>query len=233
MAYIELHASSAFSFLEASSLPEELVREAARLDYPALALLDRDGVYGAPRFYKACRQAGLHPIVGAKITLEVGSSQPTSELPLLVENRAGYQNLCRLITRMKLRCEKGKGAVHLDELEEFASGLICLTGGARGPLKSALGKSGFEGALQHLQRLRGIYGPHGVYIELQRHFDRHQEAANQALVELGQCLGLPVMASNGVRYARSNDRPLLDVLTSIRHKTGYSGKRYPRSSRVN
>ena len=218
MAYIELHASSAFSFLEASSLPEELVQEAARLDYPALALLDRDGVYGAPRFYKACRQAGLRPLVGAKITLEVGS-QPTSELPLLVENRTGYQNLCRLITRMKLRCEKGKGAVHLDELEEFASGLICLTGDARGPLRSALGRSDFEGALQRLQRLRDIYGPHGVYIELQRHFDRHQEAANQALIELGQRLGLPIMASNGVRYARAGDRPLLDVLTSIRHKT--------------
>ena len=219
MSYIELHASSAFSFLEASSLPEELVQEAARLDYPALALLDRDGVYGAPRFYKACRQAGLRPIVGAKITLADGSSQATSELPLLVENRTGYQNLCRLITRMKLRSGKGKGAVHLGELEEFAPGLICLTGDARGPLRSALEKSDLKGALQCLQRLQNIYGPDGVYIELQRHFDRHQEAANQALIELSQSLGLPIMASNGVRYAQPGGRPLLDVLTSIHHKT--------------
>ena len=219
MSYIELHASSAFSFLEASSLPEELVHEAARLDYPALALLDRDGVYGAPRFYKACRQAGLRPIVGAKITLGDGSSQPTSQLPLLVENRTGYQNLCRLITRMKLRSKKGKGVVHLDELGEFASGLICLTGDACGPLRSTLGKSDFQGTLQCLQRLRDIYGPHGVYIELQRHFNRQQEAANQVLIELSQRLSLPIMASNGVRYARPSGRPLLDVLTSIRHKT--------------
>ncbi|MEE8348307.1 MAG: error-prone DNA polymerase, partial [Acidobacteriota bacterium] len=219
MSYIELHASSAFSFLEASSLPEELAQEAARLDYPALALLDRDGVYGAPRFYKACRQAGLRPIVGAKITLQGDSSQFTSQLPLLVENRTGYQNLCRLITRMKLRSEKGKGTVHLDELEEFASGLICLTGDAQGPLRSALEKSNLQGALLCLQRLHDIYGPDGVYIELQRHFDRHQEAANQALIELGQRLDLPLMASNGVRYAKPGGRPLLDGLTSIRHKT--------------
>ena len=219
MSYIELHASSAFSFLEASSLPEELVQEAARLDYPALALLDRDGVHGAPRFYKACRQAGLRPLVGAKITLEDESPRTTSQLPLLVENRTGYQNLCRLITRMKLRSQKGKGAVHLDELEEFASGLICLTGDARGPLRSALGARDMQGTLRRLQRLRDIYGPDGVYIELQRHFDRHQEADNQALIELSQRFGLPIMASNGVRYARAGGRALLDVLTSIRHKT--------------
>ncbi|MCZ6486509.1 MAG: PHP domain-containing protein, partial [Acidobacteria bacterium] len=87
MPYIELHTCSAFSFLEGSALPEELVKEAARLNYPALALLDRDGVYGAPRFYKACREAGLRPIVGAAITLQNGSCGQTAQLPLLVENR--------------------------------------------------------------------------------------------------------------------------------------------------
>jgi len=133
MPYIELHSCSAFSFLEGSSLPEELVKEAARLNYPALALLDRDGVYGAPRFYKACRKAGLQPIVGTTITLQNGSCGQNAQLPLLVENQIGYQNLCRLITCMKLRSRKGEGVVHLHDLEEFASGLICLTGGARGP----------------------------------------------------------------------------------------------------
>ena len=219
MSYIELHTCSAFSFLEGSSLPEELVKEAARLNYPVLALLDRDGVYGAPRFYKACREAGLQPIVGAAITLQNGSCGQNAQLPLLVENRIGYQNLCRLITFMKLRSRKGEGAVHPHELEEFASGLVCLTGGARGPLRLALEKSGLPGALRCLQQLREIYGPDRVYIELQRHFDRRQEAVNQALIELSRHLHLPLVATNGVRYARTQDRPLLDILTCIRHKT--------------
>ncbi len=226
MPYIELHTCSAFSFLEGSALPEELVKEAARLDYPTLALLDRDGVYGAPRFYKACRKAGLRPMVGAEITLTSGSCEQTCQLPLFVENRTGYQNLCRLITRMKLRSRKGEGAVHFDEIEEFASGLVCLTGGARGPLRLALEKSGQPGALRCTQRLQGIYGPDRVYIELQRHLDRRQEAANQALIELSRRIRLPLVATNGVHYAKANGRPLLDILTCIRHKTtlGKAGK---------
>ena len=218
MSYIELHTCSAFSFLEGSSLPEELVKEAARLNYPALALLDRDGVYGAPRFYKACREAGLQPIVGAEITLHNGCEQ-TAQLPLLVESQVGYQNLCRLITCMKLRSRKGEGVAAPHELEEFASGLVCLTGGPQGPLRLALGKSGLQGALRCLQQLRGIYGPNRVYIELQRHFDRRQEAANQALADLSRRHHLPLLATNGVRYARTQGRPLLDILTCIRHKT--------------
>ncbi len=102
--FIELHACSAFSFLEGASTPEALAQEAARLGYPALALLDRNGVYGAPRFYRACREVGVRPIVGAEVSL------PEGRLALLVESQAGYKNLCRLITNLQLRSEKGTGA---------------------------------------------------------------------------------------------------------------------------
>ena len=219
MSYIELHASSAFSFLEGSSLPEQLVEEAARLDYPALALLDRDGIYGAPRFYKASRQAGLRPLIGAEITLEGGLHKRTRQLSLLVENRTGYQNLCRLITRMKLRSEKGKEEISLNEVEEFASGLVCLTGGNTGLLRIALQRGDTQEALDSLDRLRGIFGPHHLFVEWQRHFDRHQEKSNHALIEFASRHRLPLLATNGVRYANASDRPLLDVLTCIRHKT--------------
>src|SRR3970040_779491 len=117
--YIERHCASAFSFLQGASLPEALVERAAALGYPALALLDADGVYGAPRFHKAARQAGLKAIIGAELTVEsrqkaVGRRQqeplptayrppPTTwSLPVLVESQEGYRNLCRLITRMKM-----------------------------------------------------------------------------------------------------------------------------------
>src|ERR1700722_14668023 len=99
--YIELHSRSAFSFLEGSSIPEQLIAACANLGMPAMALLDRDGLYGSPRFHLAAQKLGINAHIGAEIS--VGSTLPASRLPLLVTSRAGYQNLCRLITKMKLR----------------------------------------------------------------------------------------------------------------------------------
>src|SRR6266576_6784665 len=96
--YIELHARSAFSFLRGASLPEQLAEIAGQLQMPAMALCDRDGLYGAPRFFAAAKQQGVRPIIGSELTLEDGSV-----LPVLVESRTGYQNLCRLLTRAHLR----------------------------------------------------------------------------------------------------------------------------------
>ena len=122
--YVELHASSAFSFLRASSLPEDLVARAAELGYPALALLDRDGVPGAPRFFKAAKAAGIRPLVGAELSLHAGGA-----LPVLVESRMGYQNLCQLVTRMKAGVSKGQGRLDLDAIApEDVSGLVALPG---------------------------------------------------------------------------------------------------------
>src|SRR5438876_21388 len=121
--YAELHTRSAFSFLRAGSLPEQLAARAAELHLPAVALCDRDGVYGAPRFFAAGQEKGVRAIIGAELTMEDGSI-----LPVLVESRAGYQNLCRLITRAQLRSAKGQSAIHWSELPEFAPGLVALTG---------------------------------------------------------------------------------------------------------
>src|SRR5688572_7191996 len=110
-----MHAQSAFSFLEGADLPETLVTEAAGLGMPALALVDRDGLYGAPRFHQAAMKAGIRPLVGAEVTLADGT-----RLPLLVEDRDGYRNLCRLLTRMKLGAPKGEAALALADLEPYA-----------------------------------------------------------------------------------------------------------------
>src|SRR5260370_32171540 len=131
--FVELHARSAFSFLEAAALPEALAERAAALGQSSIALLDADGVYGAPRLYRACTRLGITARVGAEVTLADGS-----RLPLLVEDREGYQNLCRLLTRIKMRAPKGEGAATLDELSEFAGGLVCLTARAPGPLAPRL-----------------------------------------------------------------------------------------------
>jgi error-prone DNA polymerase len=256
--YVELHSRSAFSFLEGASLPENLVAACANLNMPAMALLDRDGVYGSPRFHMAAKKARIKAHIGAEVTCEYfslprhpsttlragsgteeirnqksDSSVPESALsevegclrgefclPLLVSSRLGYQNLCRLITKMKLRSAKGEGAVREGELREHAAGLICLTGGDDGPLAFALAHGGMEETRSCVERLTSIFSRENVYVELQRHFRREQEARNHAAIEIARSLQIPLLATNGVCYATPQERELCDVFTAIRnHRT--------------
>src|SRR5258706_2538828 len=139
-------------------------------------------------------------------------------LPLLVKSRTGYQNLCRLMTRYKLReKEKGTGTANLDEVAEHAEGLVCLTGGEEGVLAASLSNKGFEDARKNIELLTTIFGRKNVYVELQRHCDVVEERRNQAAVRLGETLGLPLLATNGVRYASAAEREILDVFTCIRN----------------
>ena len=210
--FVELHAKSAFSFLEAAALPEALAERAAALGQPALALVDTDGVYGAPRFYGACTRLGITPLVGAEVSMQDGG-----RLPLLVEDPEGYRNLCRLLTRIKMRAPKGEGTAGWDDLEEHAGGLVCLTGGVDGPVTRRLARDGHEAARATLDRLAGFFGRFGVYAELQRDLSREQEARNEWLRAEAERLGLPLLASNAPLMALRDDRPLLDTLTCIRH----------------
>ena len=169
--YVELHARSAFSFLEGAVLPEELASRAAELNMPAMALADCDGVYGSPRFHLAAKKAGIRAHLGAEVTSADGT-----RLTLLVASHAGYQNLCRLITRMKLRAPKGEGAATEADFAEHAAGLICLTGGDEGPLATSLAAGGRDSSAptQYLERLCRIFGRENVYVELQRHLNREE-----------------------------------------------------------
>ncbi len=266
MNYIELHARSAFSFLEGASVPEELIAAAKTMEMPAMALLDRDGVYGSPRFHLAAVKNDIKAHIGAEIsvvvqsprskvqspgrganaselsgsnlerrredvglwTLDFGqkpaSSKEIFSLPVLVRNRTGYQNLCRLITLMKLRVPKhakpGECAVTPAELAQHADGLICLTGSDDGPLAKAFHPSDADSA-KHAQRvaesLVEIFGQGNVYAELQRHFRRDEEARNQAVIEIAGRLGLPLLATNGVCHASRVQRQVSDVFTCIRN----------------
>jgi error-prone DNA polymerase len=210
--YAELHAASAFSFLDGASLPEDLADCAAALELPAVALVDTNGVYAAPRFHKAARQAGIKAVVGAEVVLE---GSPV-RLTLLVGNRAGYRNLCRLLTAAARGRAKGEAQSSWDLLAEHAAGLHCLTGGEEGPLARELSGGGIDPARSLLERLAGLF-PDRLHVELQRHRLRDEEHRNQALVDLARSLRLPLLATNGVRYARPEDKPLHDVLTAIRH----------------
>ncbi len=242
MPYIELHTSSAFSFLRGASLPETIIERAAALGYPAVALLDRDGVYGAPRFHAAAKAAGIRAIVGAELTIRDqepgtrnqepgnrdqgparqtlrsspprGTLVPAAAWPLgvLVSSQEGWRNLCRLVTRMKLRAPKGEGALALDDFEGYTSGLIALVGR---PLLAAE-RYGVGGLLD---RLVGIFGRDRLYVELQRHLRRDQEDDNDTLATLAEAFRVPLVATGGVRFASPEERPLFDVLTAIREHT--------------
>jgi error-prone DNA polymerase len=244
--YVELRARSAFSFLEGAAAPEELAQSAAALGYDAIALGDRDGVYGAPRFYQAAKQSGIRAIVGAELPLDgasLGEGHESSAAParlyLLVPDRERYKNLCRLITASKLRIigknadgspkypSKGQSVVSLDDLEEFGHGMIALAGSAASPLAQRLLRH--EDPRRLCDRLRNIFGPDNLFIDLQRHFDPEQERLNRKFVLLAESCRIPIVATNGVCFTMGTgfqpvnglsvhfaERALLDVMSCIR-----------------
>jgi error-prone DNA polymerase len=200
---------------------------------PAMALLDRNGVYGSARFHTSAKQNSIHAHVGAEVSVsDLGSRlapaawlphQHAAEpvrLPLLCESRQGYQNLCQLITRFKMReTTKLEGAASLDDLQQYSKGLVCLTGGDEGPLTSALMRGGEKEGRETVEQLIHLFGAKNVYVEIQRHHEREEEWRNQAALRIADSLQLPVLATNGVRYATAYDREILDLFTAIRNHT--------------
>jgi DNA polymerase III alpha subunit len=169
--YVELHSASAFSFLQGASQPEKLVERAVEIGMPAVALLDHNGVYGSARFYTAAKRNNIRAHIGAEIGVPSLGTRLTppiwlphqhiaepARLPLLCESRQGYQNLCQLITRFKLRERtKGDGSAKLEEIQDYSRGLVCLTGGDEGPLAGALARGGEEAGFSReiLEQLSG------------------------------------------------------------------------------
>jgi len=216
MSYIELHSRSAFSFLRGASTPEQLAQRAAHLQMPAMALCDRDGVYGAPWFFTKARELGIRPIVGAELTME-----DNSIIPILVKSRTGYKNLCQLLTAAHLQNEKGKCKVRWEEVPAFAEGLVALTGDASGPLVKALNSRRQQGGreAESMARLVNIFGRDSVFVEIQRHRIRGEERLNKTIIEVARRFHLPLLATNGVIYSSDVERPILDVFTCIRNHT--------------
>ncbi len=226
--YVELRCRSAFSFLEGASNPEDLAHRAAELGHPALALADRSGLYGAPRFFQAARAAGLRALVGAELDLEDSRS-----LLLLVESQQGYRNLSRLLTAAHARALKGaarprsgraaeasrrlaarpdarraksKPWATWDEIELHAAGLVCL----------ARGDERLDAAL--VERARACFGER-LWVDVSRHLERSAELQARRAAALAESLRVPIVATNDVAFARREQRPLLDALLCLRAKT--------------
>ena len=219
MSYVELHACSAFSFLRGGSFPEQLGETAAELEMPTMALLDHNGVYGAQRFSVAAREHNVRPIVGCELSIDDGSV-----LPVLVENRTGYKNLCELLTQSHLRSEKGKCAVRWNELSKFAEGLVALFNASFANCRASVSDADFsrrftETPYKLIKILIDTFGRENVFVELQRHFIRGEERVNRELIHLAGAYRLELLATNGVKYAKPYGREVLDVFTCIREHT--------------
>jgi error-prone DNA polymerase len=203
--YVPLWCKSNFSFLEGASHPDELVEEAHRLGLPALALTDRDGVYGIVRAHVKAKEVGLKLIVGSQVSVTDGST-----IVLLAQALGGYANLCRLLTTGRLRSEKGESAVSWEEMCRHAAGMIALWGGEHGLIVGGATPDEVAGTL------RDAFGDR-LYGLLTRH-RREEEVGQEARMrECAKRYGFPLVAANEVLYHTPARRPLQDILTAIRH----------------
>src|SRR5690554_5945832 len=224
--YAELHAHSAFSFLDGASQPEELVREAVRLGLSGLALTDHDGLYGVVRFAQAARAAGLPTVFGAELHLPVvdavgravldpptGVPDPrATHLLVLARGPDGYRAMSAAIAEAHLATgTKGQAAYRLEELAARAAGQwLVLTGCRKGAVRRALDEAstpgaGLEAARRELDRLRALFGPENVAVEVTRSGDPFDDERADALAHLAAAVGAPLVATGNVHYA-SPDR---------------------------
>jgi len=216
--YVELHAHSAFSFLDGASTPLELARAAGDLGYETFALTDHDGVWGSMEFVQGCKGFGVRAVTGAEVTVE------DAHLTLLVQDAGGYRNLCRLLTAAHARTREtpqrsaGQPSVSLEQVEEHAGGLVCLSGCAgSGMLAAALERGDAARGAEAARRLLGAFGRDRFRIELQRPFWRRDRSRNQWLAGLAERLGVPAVATGNVHsHGGRERRRLQDVFVAIR-----------------
>ncbi len=228
--YIELHAHSAFSFLDGASTPAELASAAAQLGYPAFALTDHDGVWGSMEFVQACRGSGVRAITGAELTVGIGPAGPPTAPPgryvhltLLVQDAVGYRNLCRLLTaahshtRDNSQRSAGQPSVTLEQLEEHAAGLVCLSGCAgAGMLAAAWERGDAAAGAEAARRLLRAFGRDRFRIELQRPFWRRDRGRNRWLAGLAERLGVPAVATGNVHSHAKHRAHLQDAFVATR-----------------
>jgi len=212
--YVELHCHSCFSLREGGSTPEDLVLQARRLGYSALALTDHDSLAGAMQFAQAGKAWGVQPVIGSEVTLSDGT-----HLLLLCETPRGYANLSRLLTRANLSSPRGEPHVRFEWLAEHAEGLIALSGCRRGEVPGLAERGELRAAREAAKRYRDVFGAGSYFIELQDNLVYEDQARNEALVALACDLGLGVVATNNVHYHVQERHRLHDVLVAVGHHT--------------
>src|SRR5439155_5939139 len=213
LGFVHLSVRSYFSMKDGAFSPEELAERAADLRMPAVALTDRDGLYGSARFAHACRRVGVRPIFGASVT--VRTARRDHRVTLLAKDATGYGNLCRLLTAAHLSGERGDPALTTGQVCERGEGLIAILGPESEP--GSLGASGRpDAALAALRRWREAFGRDDLLVEVQHRQEEGSPAEIRRLLRLADHAGVQAVATNGVRYLRRSDAFLADVLECMR-----------------
>jgi error-prone DNA polymerase len=210
--YAELHCHSGFSFLDGASNPEELVARAKDLGLAALAITDHDDLGGIPRFAHAARELSIDGIIGAELTLE-----DDSHLIVLVQDLAGYRNLCALVTLARLERERGSPRITYDQLFARAGGLTALSGCHHGAIPTALARDDTMSARRLLKRFVEVFGA-DFYLEVGNHFITQEAMLVRQIIEMASSTGVSWVVTNNVHYATSEKRIVHDVLTCLKHK---------------
>jgi len=219
--FTHLHVHSAFSFLYGTFTPEALVQQAKERGYEAIALTDKNGLYGAVRFYKAARSQTIKPILGSEITISGGTA-----LILLAESFEGYQNLCRILSEgystAYSKGIRGKPACTLDTLARFSRGLICLTGGRDGRLHELIATGNLDQGRYWLERLKHIFGPDCLFVEVQNHGLPNDPSLMSTSARLAGHVDIALVATNGVTFLDPTDfeihQRLIGIQQTVHHR---------------
>jgi DNA polymerase-3 subunit alpha len=219
--FVPLRVFSSFTMLEGAMEPKTVAARAATLGFPAVALTDRNGLYGAMPFSDACFAKGVQPIIGAMLGVarpaNVAGSQVVDWLALLAKDEQGYANLCKLVSAAHLDRPLAE-APHIPfaSLEGMSEGLIALTAGGEGAVARLLAEGQGEKAATYLDRLQALFGDR-LYIELSRRHDAIEEAAEQGLIDLAYSREIPLIATNPAAYPDPAFHAAHDAMLCIAH----------------
>ena len=223
MAFVHLHVHSEYSLLDGACRIDEMAEYAKSLGQEALAITDHGVMYGAVAFYKACRKAGIKPIIGCEVYVaprsmedrEYGPDSNYSHLILLCRNEVGYHNLCYLVSEAFTRGFYVKPRIDWWTLGEHAEGLVCLSGCVAGEIQQKLISGDYKGARARALELRELFGEDGFYLELQAHGIRDERIAAEGLLKLHRETGIPLVVTNDAHYIKKEDARNQDVLMCI------------------
>lgn len=211
--FVHLRTHSAYSLLEGALPVKTLTQTALASSMPALAVTDRNNLFGALEFAETAAGLGVQPIIGA--TLNIRDGDISGDLVLLVKNEAGYTNLMALISAAHLESEGKQGpGVAFDEIAASADGLICLTGGPDGLINQLLESNQTEAAKNKISILNSVFGDN-LYIELQRYGDASEDEIEAQLVDFAYAMDLPLVATNQAYFASADDYRAHDALICI------------------
>ncbi|WP_324808032.1 DNA polymerase III subunit alpha [Sphingomonas sp. LY29] len=221
--YVPLRVFSCFTMLEGAIEPKAIAKHAAKLGFPAVALVDRNGLYAAMAFGEACFTEGVQPIVGAMLGVarpaDLGPSGTLDWLVLLAQDEAGYDNLCKLVSAAHLdRPIHEEPHVSFDKLQAHSSGLIGLTAGGEGAIARLLADGQADKAHAYASRAAEMFGGR-LYVEVSRRGDAVEEAAEAALIDLAYALDLPLVATNPAHYAEPDFHAAHDAMLCIAGST--------------